>query len=82
MADSKSLAVDFGALRSRPVRVTIPAKIAFDLNDFQETLANLAERLGCRACLSGADYFFQLEQDLVVNPAREIQGLRDLGQGF
>ncbi len=50
------------------VRVKIPAKVAFELDSFQEVIGNLAEQLGCRACLSGADCTFSLERDYLVNP--------------
>ncbi len=50
------------------VRVTIPARAAYELDSFQKVIENLAERLGCRACLSGADCTFSLERDFLVNP--------------
>jgi hypothetical protein len=56
------------AVKGHAIRVTIPAKAAYDLKVFQKVLGSLAERLGCRPCLSGADCFFQMEKDFVVNP--------------
>lgn len=64
------------AASARPVRVSVPAKIAYDLDKFQTVIARLAEELGCTRCISGADCTFGLETDWVVNPAGE------LGQGF
>ena len=53
---------------SRPIRVIIPAKVAFNLGDFQKSIENLAERLVCLKCISGRNCFFELESDFVVNP--------------
>lgn len=65
-----------------PVRVIIPAAVAFDLGKFTKAFGNLAERLGCRACLSGADCTFIFERDFVINPASlQIESLRETG-GF
>lgn len=51
------------------VRIVVPADVAFDLGRLQKGLANLAERLGCRPCLSGADCTFLLEREFIVDPA-------------
>ncbi len=49
------------------VRVSIPARAAYDLGSFQKSLASLAERLGCPQCLSGANCLFELQQDFIIN---------------
>ncbi len=65
------------APRAQSIRITVPAKAAYDLKAFQKVLASLAERLGCRPCLSGADCFFQFERDFVVNPETfELDGVQ------
>ena len=51
----------------KPVRITIPAKVAYDLEAFQKSIASLVEELGCRACFSGADCTFQLERNYLIN---------------
>jgi hypothetical protein len=68
------------------VRVVIPASVAYDLGKFQKSLVNLAERLGCRPCLSGADCTFQIERDFVINPASlavtpAVDAVRDVQGG-
>lgn len=50
------------------VRIKVPAEVAFKLDAFQKMLGNLAERLGCRPCLSGRACLFTLESAFVVNP--------------
>jgi hypothetical protein len=52
----------------RPIRVILPAKVAYNIDHLTKAIANLAERLGCRPCLSGRDCTFVLERDYVVNP--------------
>jgi hypothetical protein len=67
------------AVAAPPVRVTLPAKVAFDLDAFQKTLINLAERLGCRPCLSGRACLFTLERDFIVDPAGGIDAVGGFG---
>jgi hypothetical protein len=54
---------------SRPIRVTIPAKVAYNIDALQKVLVNVAEAIGCRPCFSGADCLFQISRDYVVDPA-------------
>ena len=61
----------------RAVRLTIPAKVAYNLDSFQESIADLVDKLGCRACFSGADCTFQLERDFVVNEALQLSAIQD-----
>lgn len=60
--------VPASAYRGDAVRVVIPAKVAFNLDEFTKVVANLAERLGCKPCLSGRACLFLFERDFVVNP--------------
>lgn len=55
-----------------PVRVTMPAAVAYDLKAFQKSVANLLERLGCRSCFSGADCTFTTERDWVINEKAQL----------
>jgi hypothetical protein len=55
-----------------PIRVSIPAAVAYDLTAFQKSIAHLVERLGCRTCFSGADCTFLHERDFVINEKLEI----------
>jgi len=63
----REVAIDTVPLPERPLRITLPAKVAFDLASLQKVLGNLAETIGCRACLSGVDCTFRLERDFIVN---------------
>jgi hypothetical protein len=55
-----------------PVRITIPATVAYDLKAFQKSVASLVERLGCRGCFSGADCMFQTERDWVISEKHQL----------
>jgi len=56
----------------QPIRVTIPATVAYDLSAFQKGLAGLLRRLGCPACCSGFDITFQQEREFHINEKLEI----------
>jgi hypothetical protein len=55
-----------------PIRISMPAAVAYDLAAFQESIAHLVERLGCRTCFSGADCTFLHERDFVINEKSEV----------
>ena len=53
--------------RRGPVRITLPASVAYDPKALKKSIANIVERLGCPKCFSGADCFFTNERDFVVD---------------
>lgn len=62
-------------LRARgPIRVTIPAAVAYDPDALKKSLGGILDTIGCRACCSGADILLQTERDLIVE--------RDLSNRF
>jgi hypothetical protein len=55
------------------VRVTLPARVANDLDALQSSLAALAERMGHPNCATGCDtLFLQLERNFSVSDAVEL----------
>ena len=61
-----------------PIRVIMPAEVAFSLGSIQKGLASLARRLGCGECISGRSCVFTLERDFVINPGnREVEPLAE-----
>lgn len=50
------------------VRVTLPAKVAYEPEALKRTIGGILGRLGCPTCFSGADCHFTNERDFVVNP--------------
>jgi hypothetical protein len=61
-----------------PVRVTIPASVAFDMGKLTEAIGNFVERLGCKPCFSGIACLLVTERDFVIDP---VEGLRGVGPG-
>jgi hypothetical protein len=59
----------------RSIRITIPAAVAFNLGEFQKSIATLVERTGCRTCFSGADCHFQQERDFIINEKLEVRAV-------
>jgi hypothetical protein len=49
-----------------PIRVTIPAKVAYNPDALKKSIAQLVERLGCPKCFSGADCLFEMERRFVL----------------
>jgi hypothetical protein len=65
--------IGFQAVRGGAVRLTLAANIAHDLGSLQESLKNLAEKLGHAACATGCDVFhIGMERQFVINSAREL----------
>jgi len=55
------------------VRVTVPVSVAYDLNKFKSTIGNLAAKLGCAACFSGANCTFHIERDYLLDAKLKVQ---------
>ena len=52
-----------------PIRVTIPAKIAYKPDALKKSIASVLERIGCPKCFSGADCLFQTERNIIFDDA-------------
>jgi hypothetical protein len=55
-----------------PIRVTLPAAIAYDPDRLKKSLGDILGQIGCRACCSGADIFLQMERDFLVDPESNV----------
>src|ERR1700704_5787283 len=51
-----------------PIRVSLPAKIAYNPDALKKSIGGLLEQLGCPRCFSGADCLFTVQRDFVINP--------------
>lgn len=58
---------------SGTVRVTMPASAIHNLDTFNKSIANLAEKLGHPRCFSGVDCIFMQERDFVVDPQQRVK---------
>jgi hypothetical protein len=61
------------------VTISIPAKVAYDLDAMQSVIKEVAGRLGCEQCHSGYDFRFRHALDFVVNPKGAV---REAGLGW
>lgn len=60
------------AAPTRPVRVTVPAVFAYDLDKFQEIQRTIFDRLGHAMCISGFDIRWRLEDDFLVDAKMNV----------
>ncbi len=51
---------------ANPVRVSLPASVAADIGSLKKAVGSILDKLGCQACCSGHDIFFELQRDLVL----------------
>lgn len=73
-------------IATNPVRVSLPASVAADINSLKKAVGNVLDHLGCQACCSGHDILFELQRDFVFDKSiRDISvastGRRALAQG-
>jgi hypothetical protein len=58
-----------------PVRVVIPAEIAFDIERLFEVQRSLFDRLGHGGCYSGANLLLELERNFVADREGKISAI-------
>jgi hypothetical protein len=62
-------------LAIKPVRVSIPASVAANIDTYKKAIGSVLDRLGCPQCCSGHDIFFELQRDIVL-----AEGVKDLAR--
>jgi hypothetical protein len=50
------------------IRLSIPAKVAYNADAFKKSIYDLLDELGCPKCFSGVDCYLTTIQDYVLNP--------------
>lgn len=50
-----------------PIRVTLPASVAYDPDRLKKSLGSILDRIGCAACCSGADVLLETERDFLFD---------------
>ncbi|HYL99151.1 MAG TPA: hypothetical protein VEZ90_09370 [Blastocatellia bacterium] len=58
---------------SGPIRITLSASVANDLEALKEGIASLAQRTGHPTCFSGVDCHFINEREFVIDAERKAQ---------
>ena len=69
---SKTDEKEAGARLRGTVRVSLPARIAYNPEALKTTIGSLLQRLGCPECFSGADCFFKAERDFLIREDNEL----------
>ncbi len=54
------------------VRVSLPARVAYNPDALKKSLTSILDRLGCPKCFSGANCFFQHEKSFIFDPAGAV----------
>ncbi len=73
-AEAFATSIPLELTAGRAVRVTVPAKIAFNLDQMQKVTQEVLGRLGCDKCHSGWDIRFKLEEDFFVDERGNVRG--------
>jgi hypothetical protein len=60
------------AANPRPIRVSLPAEVAFDIDKFGKIQKDILGRLGCLACCSGWDIRWDIFRDFRVDERLNI----------
>lgn len=77
--DISSLAIGTWPTPEKVVRVTLPAKLAYDLGSVQKIQASILDRLGCAACCSGWDIRFDIARSFSVDENLNISEIAPRG---
>jgi hypothetical protein len=57
---------------SSPVRVSLPASVAAEIGSLKKAVEGILGKLGCPACCSGHDIFWELQRDVLF----DVEGLK------
>jgi hypothetical protein len=60
------------AANPRPIRVSLPAEVAYDFEKFSKVQKDILGRLGCLACCSGWDIRWDIFRDFRVDDRLNI----------
>ncbi len=56
-----------------PVRISLPASIAFNADALKKAITSVVEQTSCRTCFSGGDCHFAMERDLIVDKNSNVE---------
>ena len=68
----QSVAIGTWPTPERTIRVTLPAKVAYDLKALQKVQASILDRFGCPNCHSGLDIRFDVVRSFAVDEKLNI----------
>jgi hypothetical protein len=65
-----------------PIRVTLPASVAYDPDRLKTSLGDILDQIGCRACCSGADILLEMERSFAIDADAKSRSVAESGQFF
>lgn len=68
-----TITLDKELVRTNVVRVSIPAKVAYNLDDMRKVTDSILDRLGCSNCHSGFDIRFDIEKYFAVDEKLNVR---------
>ncbi|WP_025740464.1 hypothetical protein [Aquimarina pacifica] len=54
------------------IKLSIPAKVAYNADAFKKSIFELLDELGCPKCFSGVDCYFETIRDYVLDPSENV----------
>ncbi len=54
------------------IKLSIPAKVAYNADAFKKSIYELLDELGCPKCFSGVDCYFETIRDYVLDPSENV----------
>jgi len=57
---------------SGAVRLSIPARVAYNADAFKKSIYDLLNEIGCPKCFSGVDCYFSTVRDYVLDPKQGV----------
>ncbi len=68
--------------RKGVVKLSIPAKVAYNSELFKESIYNLLDEIGCKACFSGVDCYISTFRDYILEAkSLKVASLDKLSDG-
>ncbi|QLE01153.1 hypothetical protein HX109_06085 [Galbibacter sp. BG1] len=58
--------------RNGTIRMSIPAKVAYNGKAFKESIYQLLDELGCPKCFSGVDCYIDTFRDYIYDPEKAV----------
>ena len=65
--------------KKAPIKLSIPAKVAYNADLFKKGIFNLLDDIGCPKCFSGVDCHFTTIQDYILTDKLDVVASNVLG---
>jgi len=76
------MAIDKEMVYTNVVHVTLPARVAYNLDEMRKVTDSILDRLGCSNCHSGFDIRFDIERRFVVDEMLNVAAVAEKFEQF